>query len=238
MAARVLIVDDDATYRTSIRRALTLHGFSTFECASGQAAIDLLARDAGWDVVLLDVDMPLLDGLEVCTRLRADGVRIPILLLTGRDAVPDKVVGLDSGADDYLTKDISIVELLARIRSAIRRGSMRLGDDPATNDRRLHFADLTFDLDTMEMTRGSAAPVQLSRTESRLLEQLMRSPRHVLSRESIYEHVWGADLSGSSNSLEVFISSLRSKLEHGQAARIVHTVRGVGYQLREPDGST
>lgn len=240
MPARLLIVDDDANYRTSIRRALVLNGYDVVECDSGAAALHMVSQDDRWDALLLDVDMPEMNGFELCAQLRASGVIAPVLMLTGRDGVGDRVVGLDAGADDYIIKSVELPELLARIRSATRRGQlarMQHEDDRHSESQQIGFGSTTLFLDRMELTAPSAVTLRLSRTEVQLLELFFRNPRSVLAKSVIYERVWGVDISYSSNSLEVFISTLRKKLASAGFPALLHTVRGVGYQLREGDNA-
>jgi two-component system response regulator MprA len=221
--ARVVVVDDDEALRNAVRRALRLEGYDVELAGDGGEA---LARLAGLraDLVVLDVLMPVLDGITVCRRLRASGDRTPILMLTARDAVSDRVVGLDAGADDYLTKPFVLEELLARVRALLRRsvpeheGSLRV-DDLQLNPR------------TRQVRRGDRA-VELTPTEFALLELLMRNAEVVLTRDAIRERVWGFDDSYGSNTLDVFVGYLRRKTEAGGEARMIHTVRGVGFVLR------
>ena len=218
---RVLVVDDDSAVRESLRRALQLEGYQVELAADGAAALEQL-DDA--DAVVLDVAMPRLDGLEVSRRVRAAGNRLPILMLTARDEVSDRVAGLDAGADDYLVKPFALEELLARLRALLRRA-------PAPSEV-LRFADLELDPSTREVRRAGD-PIELTRTEFSLLELFLRNPQLVLQRSVILERVWGFDFETSSNSLEVYVSYLRRKLEGDGDPRLVHTVRGVGYVLRE-----
>jgi two-component system response regulator MprA len=223
---RVLVVDDDPRILEALRRALTLKGFAVSTAEGGEPALSLLGLGAP-DVLVLDVAMPDVDGIEVCRRLREAGDRTPVLMLTARDAVADRVVGLEAGADDYLVKPFALEELIARLRALLRRSS---GDGGGAAV--LRFADLTLDEGTFEARRGDR-PLQLTRTEFQLLGALLLNPRRVVTREALFERVWGYDLDLSSNSLAVYISTLRRKLEEGGEARLIHTVRGVGYALRE-----
>mgnify|MGYP000577799645 CR=1 FL=1 len=223
--ASILVVDDEPGVRESLERALGLERYVVATAEDGARALERLGERA-WDAVVLDVAMPEPDGLEVCRRLRAAGDRMPVLMLTARDAVDDRVAGLDAGADDYLVKPFALKELLARLRALIRRS------EPGAESR-LRFADLELDLEAREAVRGGR-PIELTRTEFALLELFMRHPRQVLSRAQIYEQVWGYDFGASSNSLGVYIGYLRRKTEAGGAARLIHTARGVGYALREP----
>jgi two-component system response regulator MprA len=221
----VLVVDDEPAIRTSVGRALSLDGYAVEAVEDGERALDAVAERA-FDAVVLDVAMPGVDGLEVCRRLRAAGDRTAILMLTARDAVRSRVDGLDAGADDYLVKPFALAELKARLRALIRR------TDPVETSR-LRFADLTLDTDAREAARAGQA-IALSRTEFSLLELFMRNPRQVLTRSQIYEAVWGYDFGQSSNSLGVYIGYLRRKTEAATGERLIHTVHGVGYALREP----
>jgi two-component system, OmpR family, response regulator MprA len=228
--ARVLVVDDDRAVRDSLRRALTLHGFEVQLAEDGMAAIRAVAADPSPDVVVLDVMMPGVDGFGVVRRLRQDGVETPILLLTARDAVPDRVTGLTTGADDYLVKPFALEELVARLEALLRRAAPPTSPE---DDRRLRFADVEVDLDQAIVTRGGD-PVALTRTEFDLLVAFLEAPRRVLSREALQERVWGFDAEVSANAVEVYVGYLRRKLEAGGRPRLVQTVRGFGYVLREP----
>jgi two-component system response regulator MprA len=221
---RVLVVDDERPVREALARALRFEGYDVDVAADGGEALGRLASSTT-DALVLDVLMPELDGLEVCRRLRASGDDTPILLLTARDAVPDRVRGLDAGADDYLVKPFALDELFARLRALLRRAD-------AQNGAVLGFADLSLDTRTREVRRGERA-IALTRTEFLLLELFMRNPRQVLTRTVIFERVWGYDFGPSSNALEVYVGYLRRKTEAGGEPRLVHTVRGVGYVLRE-----
>jgi two-component system, OmpR family, response regulator MprA len=221
----ILVVDDEPGVRESLERALGLERYAVATAEDGSSALELLAERA-WDAVVLDVAMPEPDGLEVCRRLRATGDRTPVLMLTARDAVDDRVAGLDAGADDYLVKPFALKELLARLRALLRR------TDPS-EDALLRFDDLELDVRSREATRGGRR-IELTRTEFALLELFMRHPRQVLSRSQIYESVWGYDFGASSNSLGVYIGYLRRKTEAGGEPRLLQTARGVGYAIREP----
>jgi two-component system response regulator MprA len=223
---RVLVVDDDAAVRESLRRALRLEGFDVELAGDGAEALERL-EDNGDDpdLVVLDVLMPNVDGLEVCRRLRRTGSRVPVLMLTARDEVRDRVAGLDAGADDYVVKPFALEELLARVRALLRRSA-----DEAVD--RLHFTDLELDPATREVRRGDD-PIDLTRTEFALLELFMLNPRQVLTRSIIFERVWGYDFGFGSNSLDVYIGYLRRKTEAGGKPRLIQTIRGVGYALRE-----
>ena len=227
-AMKILVVDDERAVRESLQRALDLEGYEVELAADGEAALDRLGATAQADAVILDVLMPGIDGLEVCRRLRAGGNAVPVLMLTARAEVDSRVAGLDAGADDYLAKPFALAELLARLRALLRRAAN--GDD--TSDV-LRFADLELHLGTREVRRGSL-PIELTRTEFSLLELFLRNPRQVLTRSIIFERVWGYDFGPTSNSLDVYIGYLRRKTEVGGSARLIYTVRGVGYALREP----
>lgn len=224
---RILVVDDEEAVRTAVRRALMLAGYEVELAADGEEALASLAERAP-DAVILDVLMPGVDGLEVCTRLRAAGDQTPVLMLTARDAVGDRVAGLDAGADDYMVKPFALQELLARLRALLRRSAAANGEDAVT----LRFEDVTLDIAGHAAERGGR-PIVLTRTEFLLLELFMRNPRVVLTRSVIHERVWGYDFGPASNSLGVYVGYLRRKLEEGGEPRVIHTVRGVGYVLRE-----
>lgn len=224
---RILVVDDDQAVRDSLRRSLAFNGYDVELAADGLAALESIARNRP-DAVVLDVMMPRLDGLEACRRLRSAGEDLPILVLTARDAVSDRVAGLDAGADDYLPKPFALEELLARLRALLRRTQPAYAADSG----QLSFADLTLDPLAREVTRGTRT-VRLTRTEFNLLELLMRHPRQVLTRSQILEEVWGFDFPTTANSLEVYVGYLRRKTEAEGEPRLIHTVRGIGYALRE-----
>ncbi len=224
---RILLVDDERAVRSAIRRALLLTGYEVSEAADGEEAIEFLRKEPV-DAVVLDVLMPRLDGLEVCRRLRKAGDQVPILMLTARESVSDRVAGLDAGADDYLVKPFDLDELLARIRALLRRGLPELEQSESL----LQFGPLTLDLSMYETTIGERR-VDLTRTEFQLLELFMRNPRQALERSLINERVWDYDFGPSSNSLGVYIGYLRRKLEAGGEPRLIHTVRGVGYILKD-----
>jgi two-component system, OmpR family, response regulator MprA len=221
----ILVVDDDSAVRESLRRALKLEGYEVELAADGDAALERLGGDAEPDAVVLDVMMPGTDGLDVCRTLRASGNRLPVLMLTARGAVDDRVAGLDAGADDYLVKPFALDELFARLRALLRR---RGAEDSGT----LRFADLELDAATREVRRAGE-PIELTRTEFALLELFLRNPKQVLTRSVIYERVWGYDFGFGSNSLDVYIGYLRRKTEAAGGGRLIHTVRGVGYALRD-----
>jgi two-component system response regulator MprA len=219
----ILVVDDDDRLRRALRRVLTSHGFDVEVAADGTEALAHV-RTRAFDLVVLDVMMPGDDGIDVCERLRAAGEPLPVLMLTARDSVRDRVTGLEAGADDYLVKPFANEELVARIRALLRRAGA--GGDT------LSFVDLELDVRTRDARRGDREIV-LSPIEFNLLEFLLRHPRQVLERSLIYERVWGYDGSLSSNTLDVFVGHLRRKLEAGGEARLIHTVRGVGFTLRQ-----
>ena len=227
---RILVVDDDRAVRESLRRSLAFNGYDVDLATDGLDALEKVTAHRP-DAVVLDVMMPRVGGLEACRRLRADGDDVPILVLTARDSVADRVAGLDAGADDYLVKPFALEELLARLRALLRRsGSQGDGTDGA--GAVLAFADLSLDPGTREVTRGDR-PIRLTRTEFALLELFLRHPRQVLDRAKILEDVWGYDFPTTANSLEVYVGYLRRKTEAGGEPRLIHTVRGVGYALRE-----
>jgi two-component system response regulator MprA len=222
-SARILVAEDDRAVRESLDRALRLAGYTVVQAADGLEALDLAAAEPP-DAVLLDVMMPRLDGLSVCRRLRDRGDRTPILVITARDAVSDRVAGLDAGADDYLPKPFALEELLARLRALLRRANPEDGDE-------LVLADLRLDPRRREVHRGDRS-VELTKTEFDLLELLARNAGIVLSREVIYDRIWGYDFGTSSKSLDVYIGYLRRKTEEAGEARLIQTVRGVGYTLK------
>jgi two-component system response regulator MprA len=224
----ILVVDDDPAVLAGLERTLVFEGYGVRTAADGAAALAAVAASPP-DAVVLDLQMPRVDGLEVCRRLRARGCRIPILVLTARDATPDRVTGLGAGADDYLPKPFALEELLARIRSLLRRTARAA----TARDEVLRVADLVLDPRTREVTRADRA-VDLTRTEHDLLELLMRRPRQVLPRRFLVDEVWGPDARPASNTLEVYVGYVRRKLEAGGEPRLIHTVRGVGYVLRAP----
>ncbi|MFP8885638.1 response regulator transcription factor [Streptomyces mangrovi] len=232
--ARVLVVDDEPAVREALRRSLAFEGYETELAADG---LEALRRVEAYrpDLVILDVLMPRMDGLTAARRLRARGETVPVLMLTARDTVGDRVTGLDAGADDYLVKPFELDELLARVRALLRRSSYAREQAGAERTEVLSFAGLRMDLTTREVTRGGR-PVELTRTEFTLLEMFMAHPRQVLTREQILKAVWGFDFEPSSNSLDVYVMYLRRKTEAGGEPRLVHTVRGVGYVLRDTPG--
>ncbi|MBA2947306.1 response regulator transcription factor [Streptomyces himalayensis] len=227
---RILIVDDEPAVREALQRSLVFEGYDTEVAVDGADALEK-ATAYGPDLVVLDIQMPRMDGLTAARRIRGAGSTTPILMLTARDTVGDRVTGLDAGADDYLVKPFELDELFARIRALLRRSSYAATAVGAQEDDALTFADLRMDLATREVTRGGR-PVELTRTEFTLLEMFLAHPRQVLTREQILKAVWGFDFEPSSNSLDVYVMYLRRKTEAGGEPRLVHTVRGVGYVLR------
>ncbi|MEV4838106.1 response regulator transcription factor [Nonomuraea sp. NPDC049486] len=226
-AARLLVVDDEPALREALQSSLEFEGYKVTTADDGQEALDELAGSP-YDAVLLDVMMPRLDGLTACRRLRAGGNHIPVLMLTARDAVGDRVSGLDAGADDYLVKPFELDELLARVRALLRRGAL---SGPNAPEDALSFADLRMDPVTREVTRGTRR-LDLTRTEYLLMELFLTHPRQVLTRDQILAEVWGFDFEPTSNSLDVYVMYLRRKTEAGGEPRVIQTVRGVGYVLR------
>jgi two-component system response regulator MprA len=222
----VLVVDDDPALRGALTRALELDGYAVHTAGNGKAALDLMP-ELRPDVVVLDVMMPYVGGLEVCRRLRSAGDRTPILVLTARDEVGDRVAGLDAGADDYLAKPFALEELRARLRALLRRTRAEVDDDDAV----VRYADFTLDPVSREVHRGDRM-LELTRTEYALLDLLLRNAGAVLPREVIMDRVWGYELEPASNSLEVFIGYLRRKTEAADEPRAIQTVRGVGYRLK------
>jgi two-component system, OmpR family, response regulator MprA len=225
---RILVVDDEPAVQSALSRALALERYDVALADDGREALERLGS-AAYEAVILDIAMPYVDGLEVCRRLREGGDRTPVLMLTAREEVDDRVAGLDAGADDYLVKPFALRELLARVRALLRRAS-----EEDEEEGTLTFEDLRLDLLAHEAWRGERV-LQLTRTEFLLLEMFLRHPRQVLTRSAIFEHVWGYDFGATSNSLGVYMGYLRRKTESGEEPRLLHTVRGVGYVLR---GST
>jgi two-component system response regulator MprA len=223
----VLVVDDDFAIREALDRSLRANGYDVELASDGTEALRAIdGAPAPFDVVVLDVLMPGRNGIDVCRTLRAAGNRVPILILTARDTVPDRVAGLEAGADDYLVKPFALEELIARLRALLRRTTAEV-DAPV-----LRFADLSLDRRSLEVQRGSRR-IELPRMQLLLLELFMLNPRQVLPRALVYERVWGFDFGGTSNSLDVHLSQLRHKLEDAGEPRLIHTVRGMGYILRE-----
>ena len=223
-ATRILVVDDDAKIRTVVRRGLAFEGYRVVEAASGEEGLEK-AREHLPDLIVLDLMLPGIDGLEMTRRLRAGGDAVAILMLTARDQVRDRVEGLETGADDYLVKPFNFEELLARVHALLRRRAAPSGEV-------LRFADLELDVDAREARRAGRT-IELTTTEYNLLILFLRHPRKVLTRAVIMEHVWEYDFDGESNVLEVYVRYLRSKLEANGEARLIHTVRGAGYVLKE-----
>ncbi len=223
-ATRILVVDDEPAVQQALGRALELERYDVAHAADGHQALERLGEHS-YEAVILDVSMPRLDGLEVCRRLRGAGDRVPVLMLTARGEIDDRVAGLDAGADDYLVKPFALRELMARLRALLRR----TGEDGG--EQTLTFEDLRLERLAHEAYRGER-PLQLTRTEFLLLELFLRHPRQVLTRSAIFEHVWGYDFGATSNSLGVYVGYLRRKTEAGGERRLLHTVRGVGYVLR------
>ena len=247
MARKILLADDDVDVREGLGRLLRFEGYETVLAGDGRTALDLLGvslgvslglslgvpEDAGApDLVLMDVTMPELDGLAATRRIRASGSTVPILMITGRDAVGDRIVALDNGADDYLSKPFAIEELLARVRALLRRSAPRTAADEQLPElEQLVFQDLVMDLRTRTVTRDGQ-PLDLTRTEFLLLEYLLRHPGAALTRSQIHRQVWGFDFEPASNTLDVYVMYLRRKLESRGEPRLIHTVRGLGYSLR------
>jgi two-component system, OmpR family, response regulator MprA len=225
---QILVADDDPSVRDSLRRSLSFNGYSVTTAEDGAETLVSIAQDPP-DALILDINMPVLDGLETCRRLRASGNDLPVLMLTARDDVRDRVLGLDAGADDYLPKPFALEELLARVRALLRRSPAA-----GTAGSSLSFGDLALDLNTREVTRGTRK-LTLTRTEFSLLELLLQHPRRVLTRAQILDEVWGYNFPTTANSLEVYVGYLRRKTETDGEPRLIHTVRGVGYVLKEGD---
>ncbi|MGP5496132.1 response regulator transcription factor [Corynebacterium flavescens] len=228
---KILVVDDDEAVRGSLRRSLKFNGFDVLTASDGEEAVEVVNSENP-ELLILDVMMPKMDGLEVCRTLRGEGWDRPILILTARDGVAERVAGLDAGADDYLPKPFALEELLARVRSLARRAAADSIKKEPQGDARLRCADLELDTDSREVKRGERQ-VSLTRTEFALLKLLMENPRKVLARSTILEEVWGYDFPTSGNALEVYVGYLRKKTEEEGEDRLIHTVRGVGYVLRE-----
>ena len=224
----LVVVDDEEAVRDSLSRTLRFEGYTVSVAVDGASGLDLIRAEKP-DGVLLDVMMPVLSGLDSCRVLRAEGNYVPVLMLTARTGVDDRVAGLDAGADDYLVKPFALQELLARVRALLRRVEYTAAPAPT---KYLSFGDLVLDPGTREVMRGGR-PIRLTRTEFAMLETFLRNPRIVLTRTVMFEHVWGFDFGSASNGLDVYVSYLRRKLEADGEPRLLHTVRGVGYVLRE-----
>jgi two-component system, OmpR family, response regulator MprA len=229
MRQRIFVVDDDEKITSLLRRSLAFEGYEVNIANDGQSGLKLF-QQADPDLLILDVMMPIMDGWEVCRRVREAGSGVPVLMLTAKDDIQDRVKGLDLGADDYLIKPFALEELLARVRALLRRKP-----DKQEADNRLQFEDLTLDLDSREALRGGRR-IELTAKEFDLLHLFMQNPRRVLTRDSIMDKIWGYDYSGESNVLEVYIAMLRQKTEVGSEKRIIQTVRGTGYVLRGEGG--
>ena len=225
MGERILVVEDEARIASLISRGLRLEGYQVEVAPNGETALDKAFNNPP-NLIILDVMLPDLDGLEVCRQLRVAGIDEPVLMLTAKDAIPDRVAGLDAGADDYLVKPFALDELLARIRALLRRTA------PSPASAPLQFADLVLDPVTRQVRRGERE-IEFTAKEYDVLELFMRHPRQVLTRDIIYDRIWGYDFGGESNIIEVYIRYLRAKLEEADEPRLIHTVRGVGYVLRE-----
>ena len=223
MPARILVIDDDPRITTMLRRGLGYEGYTVDTALSGQQGLEL-AREHSPDLVVLDIMMPGMDGLEVCRRFRAEG-KVPILMLTARDGVADRVLGLNTGADDYLVKPFAFEEFLARVKALLRRGQAPLPEQ-------LEYGDLLLDTGSRKAFR-QGREIKLTTTEYRLLELFLRHPHQVLPKKMLLERVWGYDFGGDSNVLEVYIRYLRNKLETAGGSRLIHTMRGSGYVLRQ-----
>lgn len=228
---KILVVDDEQAVRESLKRSLRFNGYEVALAEDGEQALQAI-KEHRPDLTILDVMMPKLDGLGVCRVLREEGDHTPILMLTARDDVADRVAGLDAGADDYLPKPFALEELMARVRSLLRRTREAPSSEDTIERATLQFEDLTMNTETREVFRGSR-PITLTRTEFALLLLLIRNARRVLTRQQILEEVWGYDFPTSGNALEVYIGYLRRKTEADGESRLIHTVRGVGYVLRE-----
>lgn len=228
---KILVADDEQAVRESLRRSLRFNGYDVVLAVDGEDALDQIRLEQP-DLTILDLMMPKLDGLGVCRTLRSSGYDGPILMLTARDGVADRVAGLDAGADDYLPKPFALEELLARVGSLLRRARTESRHNEEKDSTTLKFEDLSMDTATRDVFRDGR-PISLTRTEFALLHLLMQNPRHVLARQTILEEVWGYDFPTSGNALEVYIGYLRRKTEAGGESRLIHTVRGVGYVLRE-----
>ncbi len=229
MAPHILVVDDDPKITSFLRRALVLEGYEVTVANGGTEALRFIAERVP-DLLILDIMMPQMDGLEVCRRVRATGEDLPVLMLTAKDTIQDRVRGLDTGADDYLVKPFALEELLARVRALLRRASGR--EEGEARPGVLRYADLELDMASREARRGQRV-IELTAKEFELLAMFMKHPRQVLTRDTLMEQVWGYDYAGESNVLEVYVGYLRQKLEAGGEPRLIQTVRGVGYVLKE-----
>ncbi len=227
MREKIVVIDDDEKITSMLRRGLAFEGYEVLIANNGADGLKLLL-DTEADAVVLDIMMPRIDGWEVCRRIREAGSDVPVLMLTARDEVGDRVKGLDIGADDYLVKPFALEELLARVRALLRRRSSAKGDE---SQRQLQFEDLVMDLDSREVLRGGRQ-VELTAKEFDLLHLFLQNPKRVLSRDTIMEKIWGYDYSGESNVLEVYIAMLRQKTEEQGGRRLIQTVRGAGYVMR------
>ncbi|MCI3919618.1 response regulator transcription factor [Paenibacillus sp. TRM 82003] len=230
MKESILVIDDDEKITSMLRRGLAFEGYSVRTARSGMEGLEALWKEEP-DLVVLDIMMPGVDGWEVCRRLRESGSRIPVLMLTAKDEVGDRVRGLDAGADDYLVKPFALEELHARVRALLRRSAVSAPPAPQEEDRRLTFEDITLNPDTREAYRGDRA-IELTAKEYELLHVFLSNPRRVLSRDTLMDKIWGYDYSGESNVLEVYVAMLRGKLEERGEKRLIQTVRGAGYVLR------
>jgi two-component system, OmpR family, response regulator MprA len=233
MRETILIIDDDEKITSMLRRGLAFEGYMAQSARNGREGLQL-AAELSPDLIILDVMMPVLDGWEVCRRLRLAGMKMPVLMLTAKDEISDRVKGLDEGADDYLVKPFALEELLARVRALLRRRGESSGVG-ALPGNRLQFEDLILDLDSREAYRGGRV-MELTAKEFDLLHLFLSNPRRVLSRDLLMERVWGIDYSGESNVLEVYVAMLRQKLEEGGEPRLIQTVRGAGYVLKGERG--
>lgn len=225
MNDKILLIEDEPQIAGFISRGLRREGYNVVETFDGETGLDLAFGELP-DIIILDIMLPGIDGLTVCRQIREGGLQTPILMLTAKDAIPDRVAGLEAGADDYLVKPFAVEELLARVRALGRRKA------PIESDAPLHFADLTLNPSTRMAQRGDRY-IELTAKEYELLELFMRHPNQVLTRDQIYNRIWGYDFGGESNIIEVYIRYLRSKLEQDNEPRLLHTIRGVGYALRE-----
>lgn len=229
MKESILVIDDDEKITSMLRRSLAFEGYTVRTARNGMEGLEALWQEEP-DLIVLDIMMPGVDGWEVCRRLREAGSRVPVLMLTAKDEVGDRVRGLDAGADDYLMKPFALEELLARVRALLRRSSASSAD-PLSADRRLTFEDVSLNLDTREVIRGGRH-IELTAKEFELLHLFLMNPRRVLSRDVLMDKIWGYDYSGESNVLEVYIAMLRNKLESDGEKRLIQTVRGTGYVLK------